>query len=257
MDAVANGETKTVTGVVAEHRRVPWDRGRAVIGTYGSIVINADGSYSYTVNNNNAAVQALRTSSDTLQEVFTYTMEDTAGLASTATVTITIQGSNDAPVAVSDSALAAEAGGVLNGTAGSNPSGNVLSNDTDVDAVANGETKSVSGVAAGVQCSAAGSVGTSVTGSYGAITINADGSYSYVVDNSNAAVQALRTTSDTLQDVFSYSVTDTAGATSTTQITVTIQGANDAPCWSPIQPTQLKRVVMRMQRQAVIQAAMC
>ncbi len=61
------------------------------------------------------------------------------------------------------------------------------------------------------------------------INIAADGSYTYTVNNSNAAVQALRTTSDTLQDVFTYTMRDTAGLTSTTQITVTIQGANDAP----------------------------
>ena len=89
---------------------------------------------------------------------------------------------------MSDNAVATEAGGTLNGTAGSNPSGNVLSNDTDVDS---GDTKAVSGVAAGSIANTSGSVGSSVTGSYGAITINADGSYSYIVNNSNAAVQGL------------------------------------------------------------------
>jgi len=40
---------------------------------------------------------------------------------------------NDNPVAVVDNADAVEAGGVSNGTTGSNGTGNVLSNDTDVD----------------------------------------------------------------------------------------------------------------------------
>ncbi len=75
----------------------------------------------------------------------------------------------------------------------------MLTNDTDVDAA---DTKTVSGVVAGVQASATGGVATSVTGNYGAIFLLADGSYTYTVDNSNAAVQALRTTSNTLQDVF-------------------------------------------------------
>ncbi|MFO0923541.1 MAG: VCBS domain-containing protein [Pirellulales bacterium] len=224
------GDTKAVIGVVlGTQSSASGNVGASVSGNFGSIVIHSDGTYTYTVNNNLAAVQALRTSADTLQELFTYTMEDTAGLTSTATVTITIQGNNDGPSAISDSSIAIEAGGTLNGTAGTNPSGNVLTNDTDVDSVANGETKSVVGVAAGVQASSAGLVGSSVLGSYGAITIQSDGSYSYVVDNSNATVQALRTTGDTLQDVFTYTMTDTAGSTSTTQITVTIQGANDAP----------------------------
>ncbi len=200
--------------------------GTGVTGSYGSITINADGSYSYTVDNSNSAVQALRTTSNTLQDVFTYQVTDTAGLTSLATITVTIQGANDAPVGVNDTATAMEAGGVANGTAGTNPTGNVLTNDTDVDS---GDTKTVSGVVAGPSASAVGSVGTGVTGSYGSITINADGSYSYTVDNSNSAVQALRTSGNTLQDVFTYQVVDTAGLTSLATITVTIQGANDAP----------------------------
>jgi hypothetical protein len=42
-------------------------------------------------------VQALRTASDTLTDIFTYTMQDAAGLSSTTQITITIQGANDAP----------------------------------------------------------------------------------------------------------------------------------------------------------------
>ncbi len=97
--------------------------GTAVIGNYGSITINADGSYSYTVDNSNAAVQALRTTANTLQDVFTYTMVDSGGLTSTTQITLTIQGANDNPVAVSDSTVAVEAGGYGNGTSGSNPTG--------------------------------------------------------------------------------------------------------------------------------------
>ncbi|MFN7627946.1 MAG: VCBS domain-containing protein, partial [Pirellula sp.] len=284
------------------------------------------GAYTYTVDNNNATVQALPTSANTLNDVFTYTMRDTAGLTSTTQITVTIQGSNDAPsdlattgltiaensangttvgtltrtdadsgdtaayslvdsaggrfaingstgvvtvadgtllnfeatishnitvrvtdtagaaydevfavtvtnvnespTAVSDTATAVEAGGVVNGTAGTNPTGNVLTNDTDMDA---GDTKTVVGVAAGTVGSASTNVGTSVTGTYGAITISAAGGYTYTVDNNNAAVQALRTTANTLNDVFTYTMSDAAGLTSTTQFTVTIQGANDTP----------------------------
>ncbi len=101
-----------------------------------------------------------------------------------------------------------------------------MTNDTDVDA---GDAKTVSGVIAGPSASAVGSVGTSVTGSYGSINIAANGSYTYTVDNTNATVQALRTSGNTVQEVFTYQVIDTAGLTSLATITVTIQGANDAP----------------------------
>ncbi len=155
-----------------------------------------------------------------------FTVDDGAATSTLATRSVAITDVNDAPVAVVDTATAVEAGGVSNGTAGTNPTGNVLTNDTDVDA---GDTKTVTGVLAGVQASASSNVGSAVTGSFGSITIAADGSYTYNVDNSNAAVQALRTSGNTLQDVFTYTMRDTAGLASTTQITVTIEGANDAP----------------------------
>ncbi len=151
---------------------------------------------------------------------------DQGGLTFDRVVTINLTNVNEAPTAVADTAIAVEAGGVANGTAGTNPTGNVLTNDTDVDA---GDTKTVSGVAAGTVGSASTNVGSAVTGTYGSVNIAANGAYTYTVDNTNAAVQALRTTGNTLSDVFTYTMRDTAGLTSTTQITVTIQGANDTP----------------------------
>ena len=126
---------------------------------------------------------------------------------------------NDSPVAVADTASATEAGGILNGTAGSNPSGNVLTNDTDPDT---GDTMTVSAISGG-------NVGASRSGSYGALTLNSDGSYTYTLDNANTSVQALRGSDNTLNDTFTYTVRDTAGLTSTANLVVTIHGANDAP----------------------------
>ncbi|WP_124962391.1 Ig-like domain-containing protein, partial [Sulfurisoma sediminicola] len=210
------GDTKAVTAITGG------SLGVAKAGAYGSIVLNADGTYTYTVDNANATVQALRTAGQTLTDTFTYTMRDAAGATSSANITVTIQGANDAPVGVNDTATAVEAGGVANGTAGTNPSGNVLTNDTDVDSVVNGETKTVSAITGGT-------VGGATTGTYGTLTLNADGSYSYAVNNANASVQALRTAGQTLADTFTYTVRDAAGATSTATLTVTLQGANDAP----------------------------
>jgi protocadherin Fat 4 len=143
---------------------------------------------------------------------------------STQVMMITLADVNEIPVAVANTANAVEAGGTGNGTAGTDPTGDVLTNDTDVDA---GDTKAVIGVASGTQGITSGSVGANVAGTYGTINIAANGSYTYTVNNNNAAVQALRTPSDTLIDVFTYTMTDSGGLTSTTQITLTIQGAND------------------------------
>ncbi len=126
-----------------------------------------------------------------------------AGLTFDKTVTINLTNVNEAPVSVNDTATAVEAVALANANAGTNPTGNVLTNDSDVDA---GDTKTVSGVAAGVVGSASANVGSAVTGTYGSINIAANGAYTYTVDNSNAAVQALRSTANTLTDVFTYTM---------------------------------------------------
>jgi len=217
LNVLANDTSATsVTGVSAGTTN--GTMGQNLVGQYGTLVMNANGSYTYAVDNTNATVQALRGSSNTLTEVFSYTASD-GSTSRSANLTITITGTNDAPVAVADTTTAVEAGGSANGTAGTNPSGNVLTNDTDVDS---GDTKTVSAIAGGT-------LGSAKAGSYGSLTLNADGSYSYVVDNANASVQALRTSANTLTDTFTYTVQDAAGATSTATLTVTVQGANDAP----------------------------
>jgi VCBS repeat-containing protein len=222
---VDTGDTKTVTALAGG------TLGSAKAGSYGSLTLNADGSYSYAVDNTNATVEALRTSAQTLSDSFTYTMRDTAGLTSVTTLTVTIQGANDAPVAINDTASATEKGGYSNGTAGSNGTGNVLTNDTDVDTVANGETKTVSAITGGT-------VGSAKAGNYGTLTLNSDGSYAYVISEANVTVQALRLSTDTLTDSFTYTLRDAAGVTSTATLTVTVHGANDAPAWNYIIPNQ-------------------
>ncbi|WP_339453813.1 VCBS domain-containing protein [Pseudomonas sp. EA_5y_Pfl2_R50] len=201
--------------------------GTSLRGLYGDLLINADGSYTYTVDNSLAAVQALRQSGQTLNEVFTYTIVDRWGDSSTAELRITVDGRNDTPVAVDDNATAVEAGGVNNGTPGSNATGNVLDNDSDVDSVANGESKHVQSVSN--QAGQSAGAGQVLIGLYGQLTLNADGSYTYVIDNNNPVVQALRTAGQTLSETFTYRMVDTAGATSDARLTVVIQGANDAP----------------------------
>ena len=204
VDSTANGETRTVTTTGAR------------AGAHGTLTLNADGTYTYTVDNNDTAVQALRTSAQTLTDTISYTMRDAAGLTSTANLVITIHGANDAPVALDDVASATEAGGLDNGTPGIDPTGNVLGNDTDVDSSANGETMTVTTTGA-------------LVGAHGTLTLNANGSYTYAVDNNDAAVQALRTSAQTLTDTISYTMTDAAGLTATANLVVTIHGANDKP----------------------------
>jgi len=101
----------------------------SITGTYGTLKIGADGSYIYTPSNSQANVQSLQ-EGQTVQDIFIYEATGPAtGAPDTATLTITLSGKNDAPVANNDTATARE----LNeaGVAGIDPSGNVLANDSD------------------------------------------------------------------------------------------------------------------------------
>ena len=160
--------------------------------------------WSYTLNDGNAAVQALNVG-DTLADTFTVTTAD----GTSQLVTITIDGANDA-AAISGvaSGSVAEAGGVNNGTPGvSTASGNL--NSADVDNPPD-------------SWNAVGAPATSANG-YGRFTLTAAGVWSYTLDNGNAAVQALNV-SQTLTDTFAVTTAD-----GTLQVvTITITGANDA-----------------------------
>ncbi|MEI8242942.1 MAG: VCBS domain-containing protein, partial [bacterium] len=190
--------------------------------SYGTMALDAGtGVWTYTLDNAKVATQALK-AGQAVSETYTARVTDDKGAYVDQTVTVTINGSNDAPLAAADAASAVEAGGTANATAGANPTGNVLSNDTDPDT---GDSMAVSAVSG----SAAGVVGGATAGAYGTLTLNADGSYRYSVDNNAAAVQALRQSGDTLSDSFSYTISDSAGAGSTATLTVRIHGANDTP----------------------------
>lgn len=226
VDDALNGETTTVAGV----RTGDEAAGGAILapgtelrGTYGWLTLEADGSYRYRLDNADPSVQALRTAGDSLSDVFTYSLVDTDGAQDQAALVITIVGANDSPVAQNDAATAVEAGGTGNGTPGVDPTGNVLDNDSDVDF---GDELSVTGLRQGLN---AGTPGTAFQGRYGTLTLAADGSYRYAVDNANPLVQALRTSGETLQESFVYSLRDLAGASTTATLTISLQGQNDNP----------------------------
>lgn len=79
---------------VAAVNGVPANVGVPMTLTYGSIVIDANGDCVFTLDNGNAAVQALDTG-DTLTETVTYMVEDLNGQTATANLTITIHGEDE------------------------------------------------------------------------------------------------------------------------------------------------------------------
>ena len=83
-----------------------------VAGSYGSITIAADGTYTYTLNDD-ARVNALK-DGETLTDTFSYTIRDADGDWSTTTITITIDGHTDgAPSIVAQDGNGAEITGQI------------------------------------------------------------------------------------------------------------------------------------------------
>ena len=134
---------------------------------YGTYTLTAAGVWTYTLDNSNAAVQALN-AGETLTDTFTATTVDgTAQL-----VTITIHGANDAAVISGDtSGAVTEAGGVANGTPGM-PTATGDLNSTDVDNPNDAWT--------------GGRPATASANGYGTYTLTAAGVWTYTLDNSNA-----------------------------------------------------------------------
>ena len=71
--------------------------GTIVNGVYGSLQVNADGTYTYTLDNTHPDVQALDIG-ESLSEAFTYDISDGEGGTASAMLNITIDGTNDAPI---------------------------------------------------------------------------------------------------------------------------------------------------------------
>ena len=181
-------------------------------GRYGTLTLNADGTYTYVLNNNLAAVQGLGVG-DTLSEVFLYTVKDSHGAVGNNTLTITIQGTNDAPTA-------SPGGGSFKEDSVLTASGRLAATDPDntLDGAGSDALAYTPKVAQ--------------AGLYGTLTLNADGTWLYTFNNSLGAVQGL-TTGETLTDTFTYTVTDNHGAASTGTLTITVNGANDPPLTTP------------------------
>ncbi|WAC44493.1 VCBS domain-containing protein [Pseudomonas sp. SL4(2022)] len=157
--------------------------------TLGEFSMDADGAWSYTLDNSATTAQALKDGETTTDNV---SITHTDG--TTHTITITVMGTNDAPVLAAQTQAVTEDGSLL--------SGHMVA--TDVDA---GDTQSFS-------------IASAVDG----FTLNADGSYQF--DPTHASYQHLAA-GQTQDVVIPVTVTDSAGATSTQNLTITVTGTND------------------------------
>jgi VCBS repeat-containing protein len=182
-----------------------------VIGSYGTLTINSDGSYSYVAG------------SSVGTDVFTYVVSD-GSLTSSTTLTFSVTAGNP-PVAANDTDSVNEDATVTQSTG----SGLLVADDTDAD----GNTLTVTQIAVtgsgdnAVTASSTYNSGSpeTVTGTYGQLTVGADGSYTYVANQS--AADDLDA-GDRVTDSFTYTVSDGIN-TDTATLIITVTGINDAP----------------------------
>ena len=175
------------------------------------------GVWSYALDNGLATTQGLY-EGQVVTETFTATVTANHGATDTQTVTITINGTNDAPDITSTSGPAVagsvtEAGLAIDDTTPvtgpASASGTLTSSDVDSDA------------------SAVWSITTS--SAYGTMAIDpSTGVWSYALDNGLATTQGLYE-GQVVTETFTATVTDNHGATDTQTVTITINGTNDAP----------------------------
>ncbi|MEA3002846.1 MAG: hypothetical protein QOH81_1634 [Sphingomonadales bacterium] len=201
-DTAAIGEdagsvASAAPGVLGNDYDFDGDTLHAVAGTftgaYGTLTLHADGSYTYVLS---PAAQALA-QGETAVDSFDYTVTD-GSLSDVGTLRITIAGANDAPVANADTA---------SGTENQVLDVSVLANDTDVD---HGAVLSLVSAAAPSGKGSATIVGNQVRFNPG-------------TDFDHLAAGATETV------VLSYTMQDEHGATSSSTVTVTVTGTNDAP----------------------------
>ena len=137
-----------------------------------------------------------------------------------ATGVVTVQVTDDIPVAAPDADSVTEDGALI-------ADGNVLTGSGGGDANATDGVADEPGAdGASVTALVGGTVGVPLVSTYGTLTLNADGSYSYALDNANTAVQGL-SAGDMLTETFTYTITDGDGDPAITTLTITINGAND------------------------------
>ena len=189
---LTTGGTVTVTDADAGESSL-----QAVIGAgdrgYGTFDVQANGSWTYELDNSNIAVQALALGATLTDTIIVNTADGTP-----TAITVTITGTNDVPTISGDT----EGVVVEDSTPTPTTTGFLVANDPDT-----GESNFQSQ--------------TDVLGQYGSFTINGTGGWSYILDNSKVQELAEGETR-----IDSFVVTSVDG-TGTETVTITITGTND------------------------------
>ncbi len=169
-------------------------------GAVGTLNDNGDGTVTYDPNGQFNNLD----SGESATATFTYTVQDGTNVQQTANLVVTINGVNDAPVAVADSYTFATGATITV----SNPADGVLANDSDPDTNDTPEPR----------LQTAGTQG-------GSIVLNADGTFTYTPPAAFLVLGANETASET----FTYLVGDGEADSAPVEIVITVNGANQIP----------------------------
>jgi len=181
--------------------------GKAFATKYGTLTLNADGSYVYFPANS-AALQSAPTGAPPTDTI-SFTVTDGDGQTATSTLTIAVYRDPDVdPETVS--LLAGATGAYTAGVSGTG----ALKNDSDPD----GASLSV-----GAIDDLSDPLANPIAGRYGTLTLNANGSFSYTADSQAAlAADFVAANGAPLDDSFTLLVSGPDGTFTTTSLTVAL-----------------------------------
>lgn len=183
-----------------------WAAANNGAGEYGTLTVDSAGQWTYQLANASAGVQALA-AGEVVTDTITVVVTDDQGATSTQDVTVTITGTNDAPVIVG------QAEGAVQEDQVTTVSGQLGASDVD-----NGATATWSVV--------------NPQGGYGALSIDQSGQWTYLLDNAAPQVQALAA-GQRVAEAFTVEVMDEQGAIASQAINITVAGSGDGPVIFP------------------------
>jgi VCBS repeat-containing protein len=235
---VADADSQTLAGATVSIASGAQNGDSLTIGgaTHGSLIVSGGRTiqFSYDSNTHVLTLSGVAALGDYQAVLRAVSFSNTGDHVDNSTRTITFQVNdggadhNNSDIASSTIVLnhlpvaVADIGAVTEDAASTVVTGNVLGNDTDVD---NADTHRVSAVAGATD----DGLTFTIVGVYGTLVVTkATGAYTYTLHNGQANVQALAD-GQTVTDVFSYTNSDSNGASASATLTISVHGSNDAP----------------------------
>ena len=190
-----------------------------VSGLYGTLMINADGSYRYELNNSHPDIQSLN-DGEFKEDTFEYVITDADGDTSTTTLTITINGQDDGAPTIdvedADGQISTSDNSVVEG------SGDTVTGTITVEAEAGIDSVSIAGETLDLVALAAGTPSVTIVTDNGDLVITGynpvNGELSYEYTETKGAVD--HTPGTPIVDEIEIIVTDVTGTATSEDLTI-------------------------------------